>query len=560
MKRKQEMNTQYKTSYEPHAKRQKKELAVCNEWTSASKFSNYLRDDPILDYFSKIKIEKTLSLPKNEQFNVIIEKGNQFEEMIIKKIQEIPGIIYYEFPNDVRLIMDFKTHYNTVRLLETEKYDVIFHGVLRNFDTKTFGSPDIIMRGKCIKKIFQNPPNVEDDFYYIIDIKLSKLCLTSDGKSLSNNLLNNGYKGQVYIYVEALNQILNTRIASGFILGNGYTYTRGKDTFTSNDPFEQLGEINFAEKDLWIDRKMRKAVEWINNLNENYKNWTLNPPSVPELYPNMKNTYDGNYRSYKEKIAKEIGEITTMWNCGISSRKEAFKNGVFTIFDANLSPEILGFSKESKRYQIIKNMIDMKTSENFIQISDENDVHNWRSVRLSDSIFLDIETIMQDKNNWMYIIGLYYQGEYVNFVMNELTEKEEERVLGEMISFLKDKGNCKVFHWGKFEKCVFDKKFKKYNKTINWELCDMIEIFKNPDHPIILKNTNGFSIKEISSELRKQGLIETYYDNITNGFESMFKALRCYEKGEKLSPEIIEYNKKDCELMFEILFVLKTLI
>ena len=42
----------------------------------------------------------------------------------------------------------------------------------------------------------------------------------------------------------------------------------------------------------------------------------------------MSNQYDLKYKEIKNKVSKNIGEITSIWNCGIDNRINAFKNNI----------------------------------------------------------------------------------------------------------------------------------------------------------------------------------------------------------------------------------------
>ena len=52
-------------------------------------------------------------------------------------------------------------------------------------------------------------------------------------------------------------------------------------------------------------------------------NWSLLPlPCRKELFPNMKNEKDGEYRKLKNKLNDEIKEITSIFYCGIKNREK----------------------------------------------------------------------------------------------------------------------------------------------------------------------------------------------------------------------------------------------
>jgi len=65
--------------------------------------------------------------------------------------------------------------------------------------------------------------------------------------------------------------------------------------------------------------------------------WNVNPPSRDELYPNMCRD-NVKWSSTKRTMAENLGEITSVWMCGVKNRAKAFENGVFAIGEI---PELL---------------------------------------------------------------------------------------------------------------------------------------------------------------------------------------------------------------------------
>jgi hypothetical protein len=492
-----------------------------------------MRDDPILDYYELHKYPKHIT----PDLQAIFDDGNAFEKEIMDRISTLPLKIYM-FENDVNILHQLPAYYNTLRLLRAKTFDVIFHGVVRNFDRKTYGFPDMIVRGSAFSSMFSNPPEVDDDMYYIVDIKQSRLHLDSSERYLQNSVLYDGYKGQLFVYTDVMNHMLGTDETRAFLLGNGWS--------KSDDPFDRPAEIDFGGRDAWVSDKMQKAIEWHHRLQTHGKEWVLDPPSVPELFPNMKNEYDTGFRIYKEELANRIHDITCLWNIGIEHRAKAFEKGIMSYRDPRLTPEILGVKPTSKRYTILKGML---TATEPITIPPENNVHAWRTGTFG---YIDIETLTIDKKTYIYLIGVLVDGTYTSFVMNVLSNEEEARVLADFCAFVSSYSK-KWFHWGHFEKSTFAK------KGCSVDLVDMLDMFKDPTHPIIVKDAFGFSIKTISKKLREYSLIDFDSTIIANGWESMQRAVASYASETPDLKELIAYNRLDCELMEKIHALLKTI-
>ena len=113
--------------------------------------------------------------------------------------------------------------------------------------------------------------------------------------------------------------------------------------------------IDYSEN-VELERKLERAIEWkrrIENEASKIEIEDIKEKRIVELFPNMKNGYDMKYYNKKMEIAKRIGEITLLWNCGIKQREEGIRNKVYSIYDKEMTVEKLGITKESKRYNII---------------------------------------------------------------------------------------------------------------------------------------------------------------------------------------------------------------
>jgi hypothetical protein len=93
------------------------------------------------------------------------------------------------------------------------------------------------------------------------------------------------------------------------------------------DPFDKLGMIDFEKIDKDYIEKTQLAVKWIRDVDENWKKWSVNPPTRKELYPNMC-VESGKYQREKEKIALQIGDITSIYYYGVKNRDNALSSGI----------------------------------------------------------------------------------------------------------------------------------------------------------------------------------------------------------------------------------------
>ncbi len=639
---------------ETRSKKNKKIISIDKKkLNSATGLVNYIRTDCIIDYLDILKknnyevdeenltvkkrkfeiIEKeekntntinTVNKKLKTSFDYIVEDGYKFESNIFKKIKEQMNDNnqtnnYIEIlENDME-----KRFVQTREIILKKQYDVIFGGILVNEENNTYGYPDIIVSGYWIKRYIKDSPiEIPNDksIYYIIDVKSSLISLISGGENVSTGLLYDGYKAQIYVYKEALNRITGSKTDLGFILGKKYEYYSGGKKITIDDPFSRLGVINYLnEKKLGRDFEFQisKAINWKTELTLNWKDYSLNPINKDEIYPNMKNSYDKNYRKIKKKIAIKNKEITLLWNCGIKNRELAFKNGIKKLDDERLNPEILGFNNKSKKYNIINKMLKINSNTSDKKILLDNNVMEWKK-QIELEFYVDFETYSKEEiygenlnedymeninSQVLYMIGVYYDLKrqdnnkkfrcfIINFgddnKINQLINKnkklncgkdsyvqcnDEKDLITKFVNFInsfntekksinKFYENTRLIHWSSAEPIIFNKKILEHSLTdekyiLNWY--DLLKVYKDEENPILIKGCYGFGLKEIVKNLNELNLIELKWPELDDGLLSSFIAKNVYKNkfddDEKINMiiNITEYNYIDCLALNKIL-------
>lgn len=549
-----------------------KVITPCNIWRSASTFSNFFRQEPLIDYLDKYRIYSLPDLSDHlakrppprfrrrpqpsGMFAHLVDKGHTFEADIFATLKS-SSTSFFEFPNHVKEIFKDENYVKTIELLQDPSVDLIFHPVVRNYSTNTFGAPDLIIRGRLIKKLFSNPPSVNDTHFYIVDVKASSLDLDSSGTYLQNSSLYDGYKSQLYIYTAALREMTKDSENIAFVLGKGLRY---KEENIKN-PFHSLGLIDYNTRDQWVAERMPDAIEWLNRLENDGDSWTLSPPSIPELCPNMTNTYDKNLGPVKKFLSRTNGEITQLWQCGTEQRKKAYENGIISIHHDQLTPEALGFDHSNKKYTIISRLLEMRTSTYNYLIPFDNNVFNWRE-KVSDEIFVDFETFYgDDDETFIFLIGAYHKGKYLSWKAESYSPDSERKVWKDFCDWTQTlPPTTRLIHWGNIEKVLMKKLAEKHGGTCEKTLLDLLEVFRDNDNPIIIKGCYDFSLKSIVRSLYQfREIPDTYDGDISDGSAAMTIALNVYRHGLEMSEldEVIAYNRKDCRVLSYILDFLR---
>ena len=608
---------------------------------SATRLTNYIKNDCIIDYLDLINSKKLLidinnlniikkrkinheleseCKKKKSSFDYIVENGYIFEENIFEQIKKEMEI-KKDLKNFIRIDeKNLNLNYNlTKKILLDKNYDIITGSVLINEENNTFGYPDMIVSGNWIKKYINDYPiEVCNDRskYYIIDIKSSTITLISKGENVSSKLLYDSYKLQIYVYIKALNKLfrdnnINNDVNIGFILGKKYEYINDKK-YIQKQPLERLAVINYnyeKENGFDYDIIINNAINWQIDLNNNWINFNLNPINKDELYPNMKNNYDKNWRNVKKKIAFDNKELTLLWNCGVKQRKNAWDNGIKKFDDPKLNCKILGFKKSNKE-KILSQMINILKENQLYILDKQNNKMNWQESAKFE-FYVDFETYNQDiifdenyenmfnDTNILYMIGagininstFLYKVFIINYednnnLKNILMQQQnlncdyncysicenEKDLINKFTDYIysfkpnnmnydKYKKNIRLIHWSFAEPSIFKKKLNQYyliddKFNLNWY--DLLLIFKDEDYPIIIKECFSFGLKSIVSKLNKYGLLQLKWPELDDGLLSSFIAKSIY-KGEINNLQnnniinITEYNYIDCIALNKIL-------
>ena len=521
----------------------------------------------------------------------------KFEEKIINKIQKFMKENNLEDKIiTIKKHEDINVHFeNTKEIIEQYKFDVILGGILINKKNMTYGYPDIIISGLWINKFISRPPPniIQNNLYYIIDIKSSTINLINGGKYVSCGNLIEGYKTQILVYKEALDQIQKCESGYGFILGKKYKYIQDGKEFHIKNSFYMLGLIDYLhekEKGNDIKKKITKAIKWNKELKKNWKKFKLYPISN-KIRPNMKNSFDKNYKKIKRNIADKNKELTLLWNCGVTQRNCALKSKITKYSDLKLSPEKLGFMENSAKYNILNSMLSTTQSDNLILVNKKNNHNNWQK-KIEHEFFVDFETYTPtldetliyendepDETQCIYMIGIGHQISNIssdninvlntqyNFkcfiikyygsdsiyknINNKYNCKEEDIVqvsnekaliesfVNYIYSFKKINEpryrfikKTRLIHWSWAEPCLFAKKLFKYNMNTIVNMLpwfDLMEVFKHSKYPITIKNCFSFSLKEITKTMHSHKMIDLMWSDLDDGLLSAFIAKDIYK-------------------------------
>jgi hypothetical protein len=531
----------------------------------------------------------------SDSFNdYIINKGVEFENKIVKYIHE----------NKVPIIKvsDFITDETCNRVIELMKQGtpIIHSAPVRDYHLGTHGVIDLLVRKDYLEQFINNPPESSKHIVYprklntnstgavipnyvVVDIKFSTLPLRSDGVHILNTGNYQAYKSQLWIYTQAIGRIQGYTPREAYILGRRWKYTKQGAVHSGDNALSRLGVINYNGVDKDIPKRTIDAIDWIRCVKSCGEEWSVNPPSRPELYPNMC-IDSGMWQPYKEQIAEELGEITTIWNLGVKHRNVGISKDIKSWRNKKCTSQNLGCNP-SATSDIIDKILDINRQTTDIirpkyikSIPPQDD--------LIDDLYVDFETLTDiftdfselprqpNKGTLIFMIGVGKKcdrtGEwsYTRYTCKEPTLVEQHRIMNEFIrDFITPCQKAPRLHYWSAENSLWSGATQYSQRAgfrfpqLNW--CDMHKLFIN--EPIVIQGCFKYGLKQIAGSMAKHGLIDTQMtSDCTNGMSAMIRAARCYENNHPdvviqspVMSDIATYNEYDCKVLYDILNYLR---
>lgn len=458
------------------------------EWINYRDLYNYYRGDSILDWLNIYK-----ALPYQ------INATAPLDEPGIQVVTDTDIQVF-----DSSEARQLSRYQRTKYLMETQS-PIIEGAVLWDTTNKIYGFIDFLVLSD---QLIFNPKKKTTDEYVALQYHSSIPVVLQGIKDPAINALATLWKGPIYI-----------------ISDKKHKTTCGQ--FKNYYLYQCI--IESDQNSITSYRKWQSGI------------WVLNGVLDPRLWPNMKNEYDYPWHGIKTEFAKHLGEITLLWQCGLSNRLKAFNQGIRSWKDNSFNAEICGFKGE--RAAIINNIIQAnRTQTNIIN-----------KVKLPlNPVYVDFETA--DGFIFMIGIGQIVDQEWVfeTLIMDRLDSESEKNILTEFMLKTIDRP---IIHWSAAEKIQYTKAALKYDLSeLKWfDLCAAYMKTKTA-----LYGAFNYSIKTLAKAAKAQGLIESIWTDSMTGLEASLTATNINKKlelGETLSKylrDIIVYNELDCKIMYEL--------
>ena len=334
-----------------------------DDWVSASSTRNHVLDDPLLDWLNRhgeaqgFKRDDQATFDERTDFlTFIFRKGAEFESAVVEHLST---------QTDVHTVAGSEGGYGARRNLAVAQatFDamhrgepIIYQGVVRDTETRTYGSPDLLVRSDVLLELFPGSISPEAAaisardlgdpgwHYRVVDTKFSTLGLAAGGE-LGNGGSAPAYKVQVFIYNRALGRLQGYEPPESFLLGRGWEQTLRGETTRVHNCMDRLGPVpqDYSSRTRApLTVQADAAADWLRRMRREGHLWKIVPePSIDELRVNAMGDHAPWSDAMKE-ILNQTEDLTVLWQVGIGKRREANRLG-FTRWTApRITPADVG--------------------------------------------------------------------------------------------------------------------------------------------------------------------------------------------------------------------------
>lgn len=531
-------------------------------YVSASDLQNFCLDDSFSDV-----IDLYHPAPNPHPLQSLFQKGIDFEDNIIQKLREHTGL---PLPKLSSLKTSKDYNYWTSKqdfaiTLEHMKRGepILYSAYLWNQKEKLHGIPDLLVRNDYLSALFphieidvQNKVSSFGNYYYVpVEIKYSTLNRIANKKFLSNTGRMKYYKTQLMMYNKILTYVQGIFPGYAFIIGKRVIDTDG----TIWKELECQGYINYLTKDSQYVQFLEQAIDWMRNVKQYGRFWNWSDPQTIRLFnlfPNMKAIHP-YHQTIKKEWASYLDEITQIWRCSTTHRENAHHLGIWSWKDERCTSQTLGITDGYSK--IVDSILEVNRSDvgYLPKTLDENTIKEIEKTGNYDKImYIDFETIqLDDDNQRIFMIGVWYNEQYLCFCMDENTPSEEIKIMLKFYEFYKNCNYPNAMYWYA-ELNFWNSACTRHNLKLNINWVDLYPLWTTI--PIVFKGSFNFKLKSLISAMKTLGYTDLLLppDECEDGMMAMKIAELYYTDKSTISKEqwesIKTYNQLDCQYVQEL--------
>lgn len=581
--------------------------AQWDEWVSASQTRNHALGHPLIDWldrhgeahgFTRDAVDEATDFGA-----FIMGKGLEFERAAVAHLRGLA---------DVRVILpegasraerrDPAAAEATFAALG-EGVPIVYQGVLRDAESRTWGAPDLLVRSDVLANLFPDSLSANEAavpapdlgigarHYRVVDIKYSTLGLAAGGE-LGNSGSAPAYKAQTFLYNRALGRLQGYLPPAAFLLGRGWTQTRRGETTRGGNALERLGPVVMNDA---LAASADEAVDWLRRVRREGGGWhPLPEPSVEELRPNGK-ADPGPWKSALRRILDEGGDLSRLWQAGPARRRKAYDLGITRWTDPRLTPEALGMSgamAANLSAQLEVNRDHAGPPVRPARIAAARD--EWLDPPLE--FYVDFETVGDLDDDFarfperggqplIFMVGCGHleagEWKFECFIADRLDEPSEARAIDAWFAHmaavrarLAPAARAMVVHWSPHERFTLEEAFdaavkrhpEKDWRHPDWAWFDFLARVVR-EEPVVVRGAHGFGLKAVANAMHALGLVQTKWDEgPVDGLGAMVGAWRCEREAASAGGRLIDtdlmqgirrYNEVDCKAMMELVRYLR---
>ena len=614
---------------------------LTNEYVVMQKdYRNFINNDPLLDWLNLYGDRQQLPIDPSTKYDIKSFVGNQqrlLKQRICQSLEESLGSEnYIDIGSTLRdSRYSKKTNSNGLSYGDLKStvdamnkgISVIIDAVLYNPNSRQLGSFDILVKYDQLKSVFPiaykklvdsdtDTDSYTNNTYTFIQIKYSKLKLCVKNVYLLN------YNNQKCYKIEQahLHQVLNYyqkphKVVTSFIMGRKSTYASKGTTYDNMNVFNSVALIDLSSRDCELVEDLATACEWFSDLRKDGQLWSIDPPQKPQLFPNMKNTQDYPWNTYKNQLAEKNRDLTQLWYVGPAERDRLWETQKNKKQVTRWDQLNTGDLKMNEHYKNIVNSIISSNKTN-MPVNFDKLRENLINIRTPIEFYLDFEFTNDLDDNFsefpisnsskhIYMIGCIYvnheksEVKYLNYLINRLDRNEEIAMIKDWLEDINllnhDQPEITMYHWGSAEKQQLGKYLlsqnlldtdnndnddndddtedsndnsneNEHNKIVRkFKMTDLCELFKN--FTVGIPGCFGYGLKEIGKVFSQNGWINTIWSDQLSGEDAMIVAIlaerMCQEgkieflRNHPSMSNFINYNYIDCKVPHEIVEYLR---
>jgi len=319
---------------------------IRRSYVYASSVKNYMNNDPILDYYNRIK--STVRQDEMSQYmSDSCKRGVRHENRIYSNLLEFSkkyNLTYVDIEQ-----YDYEEKYSRSMAALKDRADIIIQPMLVSHSYPVYGVADIVIKRKYLylidhRKRLPKELSVScsmhctetdhENDYCIVEIKRAVIHVDTDHNILNTNF--QSFEGQAHVYAIALLDML--RILSIKYEGrcqslywpSTYIYVRAISGYSTYIYCPYI-EVDHNR----IHTKVIRAVAWI-RATDRYTDMIM--PGIHVL-PNPHNKYDHPYRTAKLECAYQIGDTAYLPMSNIRVRSLLSTKGIYSVYSNNCTLE-----------------------------------------------------------------------------------------------------------------------------------------------------------------------------------------------------------------------------